>query len=241
MFRKAIQILACLSVLLAGGSHSLHMARDSYRRPSASDLDGVAANSDENSLESMPIGHRIHQLQHQQQQQHPQRYQSLPPGGAASDDSINRQQQQQHLQQPHNAPIALQELFAGTATLDIRLEQQQQQQQRQLHDDMNNINVDHRRLQHEGGGGDDDDEPQPQQHKRGNGEEAIGPGDNPSPLPQTSGGGKPNMPPPPIPHGIASQLMLRSARGQRNYDVPQIGEFSIFSKDRARICNKMQK
>lgn len=212
MFRKTIQILACLSVLLAGGSHSLHMARDSYRRPSASDLDAAAAaaaNSDENSLESMPIGHhRIHQLQ---QQQHPQRYQSLPPGGAASDDAINRQQQ--HLQ--HNAPIALQELFAGTATLDIRLEQQQQQQnQRQLNDDINNIIV---------------DEQQPQQHKRGNGEEAIGP-DNPSPLPQTSGGvgGKPNMPPPPIPHGIASQLMLRSARGQRNYDVPQIGEFSIF-------------
>ena len=27
-----------------------------------------------------------------------------------------------------------------------------------------------------------------------------------------------------IPHSIASQLMLRSARGQRQYDVPQIGE-----------------
>lgn len=29
---------------------------------------------------------------------------------------------------------------------------------------------------------------------------------------------------PTVPHGIASQLMLRSARGQRQYDVPQIGE-----------------
>lgn len=27
-----------------------------------------------------------------------------------------------------------------------------------------------------------------------------------------------------LPHGIASQLMLRSARGQRQYDVPQIGK-----------------
>lgn len=27
---------------------------------------------------------------------------------------------------------------------------------------------------------------------------------------------------PSIPHGMASQLMLRSARGQRQYDVPQI-------------------
>lgn len=30
---------------------------------------------------------------------------------------------------------------------------------------------------------------------------------------------------PPIPHGLASQLMLRSARGQRQYDVPQIGKY----------------
>lgn len=27
-----------------------------------------------------------------------------------------------------------------------------------------------------------------------------------------------------VPHGLASQLMLRSARGQRQYDVPQIGK-----------------
>lgn len=33
-----------------------------------------------------------------------------------------------------------------------------------------------------------------------------------------------------IPHSIASQLMLRSARGQRQYDIPQIGEwFFLFS------------
>ena len=32
---------------------------------------------------------------------------------------------------------------------------------------------------------------------------------------------------PAIPHEMASQLMLRSARGQRQYDVPQIGE-SLF-------------
>lgn len=31
-----------------------------------------------------------------------------------------------------------------------------------------------------------------------------------------------------IPHSIASQLMLRSARGQRQYDVPQIGEQEDF-------------
>lgn len=30
-----------------------------------------------------------------------------------------------------------------------------------------------------------------------------------------------------IPHSIASQLMLRSARGQRQYDVPQIGKCTI--------------
>ncbi|XP_043867151.1 uncharacterized protein LOC6580458 isoform X2 [Drosophila mojavensis] len=32
---------------------------------------------------------------------------------------------------------------------------------------------------------------------------------------------------PPVSHSIASQLMLRTARGQRQYDVPQIGEFSF--------------
>lgn len=30
--------------------------------------------------------------------------------------------------------------------------------------------------------------------------------------------------PPPVSHSVASQLMLRTARGQRQYDVPQIGE-----------------
>ncbi|KFB50271.1 hypothetical protein ZHAS_00018350 [Anopheles sinensis] len=30
---------------------------------------------------------------------------------------------------------------------------------------------------------------------------------------------------PSIPHGIANQLMLRSTRGQRQYDVPQIGKY----------------
>lgn len=36
----------------------------------------------------------------------------------------------------------------------------------------------------------------------------------------------PNLPT--VPHGLASQLMLRSARGQRQYDVPQIGKFTSF-------------
>ncbi|XP_055691721.1 uncharacterized protein LOC129794848 [Lutzomyia longipalpis] len=36
----------------------------------------------------------------------------------------------------------------------------------------------------------------------------------------TSTSGIPNLPP--VPHSIANQLMLRSVRGQRQYDVPQI-------------------
>ncbi|XP_030082041.1 mediator of RNA polymerase II transcription subunit 12 isoform X2 [Drosophila hydei] len=35
---------------------------------------------------------------------------------------------------------------------------------------------------------------------------------------------------PPVSHSIASQLMLRTARGQRQYDVPQIGEY------REKLC-----
>lgn len=46
------------------------------------------------------------------------------------------------------------------------------------------------------------------------------------------GGGKAKvgkgLMPPPISPSIASQLMLRSSRGQRNYDVPQIGELMLF-------------
>lgn len=34
---------------------------------------------------------------------------------------------------------------------------------------------------------------------------------------------------PQMAHGIASQLMLRSSRGQRNYDVPQIGKWIEFN------------
>ncbi|XP_055854012.1 uncharacterized protein LOC129917850 isoform X2 [Episyrphus balteatus] len=34
--------------------------------------------------------------------------------------------------------------------------------------------------------------------------------------------------PPPVTHSIASQLMLRTARGQRQYDVPQIGKWINF-------------
>lgn len=34
---------------------------------------------------------------------------------------------------------------------------------------------------------------------------------------------------PQLPVGLASQLMLRSVRGNRQYDVPQIGEFSFIS------------
>lgn len=39
-----------------------------------------------------------------------------------------------------------------------------------------------------------------------------------------------------IPHSIASQLMLRSARGQRQYDVPQIGEFVFINSRVPIIC-----
>lgn len=35
---------------------------------------------------------------------------------------------------------------------------------------------------------------------------------------------------PTMSHGIASQLMLRSARGQRQYDVPQIGKYTFHIK-----------
>ncbi|XP_058837038.1 uncharacterized protein LOC131693333 [Topomyia yanbarensis] len=47
-------------------------------------------------------------------------------------------------------------------------------------------------------------------------------GDGSSSSSGSSNGGGSNGGLPTIPHGMASQLMLRSARGQRQYDVPQI-------------------
>lgn len=222
MFRETLPLLACLSVL-AGSVHSLHMARDSYRRPSQqSDLDDIVDLSDENSLEPLPLGdvaavapiivHRNHipqpqhhPLQSVSQQRHRQTEFST---GEAS--VSNRQPPLSPL--PHQeTPIGLQELFAGTATLDIRLEQQKQRQEQMVQEEQQQQQQSHqnKRAPTSGSGG-------------GGANSAISEKAGSDDV--ASSNVKPILPPQ-VSHGIASQLMLRSARGQRNYDVPQIGEY----------------
>lgn len=162
MFRETLQTLACLSVL--AGTYSLHMARDSYRRP-LDDLDVL------DITDNTPQLLKQHSPQKDEQQE--------------NDISIG------HINLHHSEPPReLQELFGGLSPLDIRLQQQQQSSQQSQ-----------KQQQHQN------------QIKRGSTGNSGG---------SSVSSGTQNLPV--VPHGMASQLMLRSARGQRQYDVPQIGE-----------------
>lgn len=175
MFRETLQTLACLSVL--AGTYSLHMARDSYRRP----LD---------DLDVLDITDNTPQLLKQHNQQKIEQQQE-------NDISIG------HINLHHSEPPReLQELFSGSSPLDIRLQQQQQQQNSQQSQQQSQ--------QHQN------------QNKRGSTGNSGGGGAVGNSVSTSSG--TQNLPT--VPHGMASQLMLRSARGQRQYDVPQIGKFT---------------
>lgn len=238
MFRESLQFLACLSMLTS--TNSLHMARDAFRRPpQLSDIDAIEL-SEENVIKTATNHHR-----------------SLNSGGGVGDDSsgivvgtisnsvnsdinrmplsdniYNRQINdvrnndiEQNINRPlhrQDAPRALQELFAGPSTLDIRLEQQQrrlleqQQQQQKQSQQKQQQQQSHQQ-----------DNEEQHQSKRAQSSGISGSGGGGGSGGGNGGGGiiKTNLAQ--VSHGIASQLMLRSPRGQRNYDVPQIGK-SIF-------------
>lgn len=207
MFRETIQIFACLALLTS--ANSLHMARDAFHRPT-SDL-GIVDFIDDTSDEI--------QSQHEQNQQTPVEQSSPTATGsnyhnrrgpyAVHDQQINLSpnsidqfaRSSAAMRDRQDTPRALQELFAGPSTLDIRLEQQKHlNQQEQQH-----------------------------QNKRASVSTTSAGGEGVSTGSSGSGSatsGSKNILPQ-VTHGIASQLMLRSARGQRNYDVPQIGEYQI--------------
>ncbi|XP_055534985.1 protein PIEZO homolog [Wyeomyia smithii] len=131
-------------------------------------------------------------------------------------------------------PRGLQELFGVQTNFDMRnihqqplapqlppLQQQQQLKSSSAADD--------------GANSDEDQQQQPRNsnnnnkrssHNNNNGGTADGTGGFMDDGPSSSGGSSStsnnNGGLPQIPHGMASQLMLRSARGQRQYDVPQI-------------------
>lgn len=199
MFRETIQILACLALLTS--ANSLHMARDSFHRPT-SDL-GIVDFIDDTSDEI--------QSQHEQNQQTPLEQSSPTTTGSnyhsrphtvhdqqinLSPNSIDQFDRSTSMRDRQDTPRALQELFAGPSTLDIRLEQQKHlNQQEQQH-----------------------------QNKRAS-VSTTSPGGTGSGSGSSTPGSSVKHILPQVSHGIASQLMLRSARGQRNYDVPQIGEY----------------
>lgn len=214
MFRETIQFLAFLALLTS--ANSLHMARDSFHRP-ASDL-GIVDFIDDTSDEIQSPHEPKHQTPLEQSSSAASSSSSSSLPVATGSNYHNRRgpyaiHDQQINLSPNSidqfarsaamrdTPRALQELFAGPSTLDIRLEQQKQlNQQEQQH-----------------------------QNKRSsvsttstNGE-GVSTGNSGSGSATPGSSGKHILPQ--VSHGIASQLMLRSARGQRNYDVPQIGEY----------------
>lgn len=117
-------------------------------------------------------------------------------------------------------PRALQELFAGPSTLDIRLEQQraqyQQEKQQQQHHQQQPPNQQQQQTK-------SNDFSEMHLNKRTSIDVTNNGQSNDDELRNNDGINSPNLPSL-VPHGLASQLMLRSARGQRQYDVPQIGK-----------------
>lgn len=202
MFRETIQFLAFLALLTS--ANSLHMARDSFHRPT-SDLgivDFIDDTSDEIQSQT-PLEQSSptttgsnHQIRRGPYALHDQQMNLSP-------NSIDQFARSSSIRERQETPRALQELFAGPSTLDIRLEQQKHlNQQEQQH-----------------------------QNKRASvsatstGGEGVSTGSSGSNSATSGSSGKRILPQ--VTHGIASQLMLRSARGQRNYDVPQIGEYEF--------------
>lgn len=199
MIRETLQTLACLSVLTS--TYSLHMStRDSYRNPLVDHMNLAQFNE--------PNG--------QQQTSATQSQQSKHNTASSSQDLLLDDNEIPDyngviIQPPPPPPPmgsvlqprSLQELFGSATKYDIRVQQQQ--------------------------------------HERSGGEPPLPPLSKTAPpayspnkrTPNTSGalgagvssGGAIMFPT--MSHGIASQLMLRSARGQRQYDVPQIGKYSL--------------
>lgn len=219
MFRETIQLIALISMLTS--VNSLHMVRDAYRRP-IPDIELMDLPADESSLNSPSSPSIRHRTIYNQ-----------PIGvDEISNDISQLNRPAAHRKEP---PRALQELFSGPSTLDIRLEQQQQIQQRRLREQQEQQQQKQQQEQqhqqphnkrHE-----ESDQQQQQQHqsKRAPSTNNVGGaganigGSGGSGVGSTVAGSvKQNLAQ--VSHGITSQLMIRSPRGQRNYDVPQIGK-----------------
>lgn len=245
MFREVLPILAYMSVL--SSTYSLHMARDAYLKappppPPAQQLleeldDMSELLAAENAIPAASGGVAIPHLQQQQlaagaamQQAHlgitGAGTGSTGPHGVINHLTSNELPELspppvRHPVGPLIQPRGLQELFGVVQNNYV-------QTQPQRHPAPQNRNAAELTA-------DDDDEDgadqpleqrtQPNNSKRSSSSgtgSASGSSSGDSSGQNGGGGGGGGGGMPSIPHGMASQLMLRSARGQRQYDVPQI-------------------
>lgn len=223
MFRETLQTLACLSVL--AGAYSLHMStRDSYRNP----LNGISLVhlNDEAAQTQIPqprgggVGGIIdnsdpytNDLTNAERQT--QKHLSMMAGVAAAasagaatttktnnnKNNSNRQQQSKHVDIPlfdeNNEIPDYPNMMSNHEPIGPLMQPPRGLQE--LFSVGTAAKYDIRQQQSQ----------QQQQQTHTSKRSGVGPGGSL----------------PPIPHGLASQLMLRSARGQRQYDVPQIGKY----------------
>ncbi|XP_058053313.1 uncharacterized protein LOC131205291 [Anopheles bellator] len=118
-------------------------------------------------------------------------------------------------------PRGLQELFGVQTNFDIRAAQQQQQQL----GSSSSSSMDDRDEDDGGGGpaaggGEEDDGVAPAGAAPSTNSKRASPTGGRNKMMADSGQESGSMPS--LPHGVANQMMLRSTRGQRQYDVPQI-------------------
>lgn len=194
MLRETLQTLAYLSVL--SSTYSLHLTRDSYIRKPMTDINLVDM-VDDRALLASQQQQKLQLQKHQSQELNMNNNNNI-------EQSFNDIHEISHLNhRPKldnmHPPRGFQELFGVVTNFDIRAQQQKLAKQQQQQQENKQLNSD---------------------------DSLINPIKRASSSSSTSSmngvlGGSGSLPP--IPHGIASQLMLRSARGQRQYDVPQIG------------------
>lgn len=243
MFRETLQTLACLSVL--AGTYSLHMARDAYRRPGLSELSAMEKNQESAMIdEQLRENSFPESIKHMNTRSHmtPRRDNDNTPRGLQElfgEKIINDVESGMRLNDHDLRSDHIVDGFQG------RIDTGRIEEHRRIDDLHGHLSGHHAGNGHRpiifgtnvGSVSSVDIDAannivsgsvKDVNNKRSNMDHGVG--GNKANVGGVGGGSsgsasmvQPNLPP--VPHGIASQLMLRTARGQRQYDVPQIGEF----------------
>uniref|UniRef100_A0A336KAK1 CSON005883 protein n=1 Tax=Culicoides sonorensis TaxID=179676 RepID=A0A336KAK1_CULSO len=201
MFRETLQTLACLSVL--SGTYSLHMTtRDSYRNP----LNGISLvhlNDEQIHQTQIPQPHgggvdsfgTVHELSSNLKANHPDR-QTQKHLMAPTTKNTKSNVDDISLFEENNEIPDYPSLMSHEPTGPL-IQPRGLQELFNGNTATNKYDIRQQQQQHQ--------QTQQQQHSS-----------------NKRSGVSAAQSLPPIPHGLASQLMLRSARGTRQYDVPQI-------------------